>query len=93
MKLRVKYTAQLRTAIGATEEDVELPAESSLSELLVQLATRHCAAKTHLVTEAGQASPSLLVVLNDVAVAARNAATTVLHEGDVVILLPPIAGG
>ena len=93
MKLRVKYSAQLRAAIGATEEDVELPAESSLSELLVQLAARHCAAKTHLVTAAGQAGPSLLMVVNDVAVAGRDAARTLLHEGDVVMLLPPIAGG
>ena len=45
------------------------------------------------MTEAGHARPSLLVVVNDSAVSAREAATTMLHSDDVVTLLPPIAGG
>lgn len=93
MKLRVRYMAQLRAAVGQTEEDVELPEDSRLSEVLVQLASRHEAARTHFVTETGQARPSLLVVVNDAAVSAREAATTLVRHGDVVTLLPPIAGG
>jgi MoaD family protein len=93
MKLRVQYMAQLRGAVGRAEEVIELSEECSLAELLNQLATIHCEARTHLVTEAGHARPSLLVVVNDSAVSARNAATTVLHADDIVTLMPPIAGG
>lgn len=93
MKLRVQYMAQLRAAVGRTEEEVELPDGNSLADLLHQLANTHNAARSHFVTEAGQARPSLLIVVNDAAVSAREAATTLLHSDDVVTLLPPIAGG
>jgi MoaD family protein len=93
MKLRVQYMAQLRAAVGQTEEVIEIAEGRCLVDLLNQLATTHGAAKAHFVTETGQARPSLLIVLNDAAVPAREAATTVLHSDDVVILLPPISGG
>jgi molybdopterin converting factor small subunit len=85
--------AQLRGAVGCAEEVIELSAACSLTQLLNHLATIHGAARTHFVTEAGHARPSLLVVVNDSAVSAREAATTVLHADDTVTLLPPIAGG
>lgn len=93
MKLRVQYMAQLRPAMGRMEEDVELPEGSTVVELLVHLASRHDEAGPHLVTRQGQARPSLLVVVNGSAVPAQESAAAVLHSGDVVILLPPIAGG
>ena len=93
MKLRVQYMAQLRAAVGWAEEEVELAAGSSLDKLLHQLANAHVAARSHFVTETGQVRPSLLIIVNDATVAAREAATTVLHSEDVVALLPPIAGG
>lgn len=94
MKLRVQYTAQLRAAVGRTEEDVDLPESSNVAELLVHLAThRGRDAKPHLITDDGQAQPSLLLVVNGSAVPAREATMTMLKPGDVVTLLPPIAGG
>lgn len=93
MKLRVQYMAQLRAVVGQSEEVVELPAAACLTELLVHLAVVHGEARSHFVTETGQARPSLLIVVNESAVSAREAATTVLHSNDVVTLLPPIAGG
>ena len=93
MKLRVQYMAQLRAAVGQAEEAVELPDGSSLADLLNQLANTHSAARSHFVTETGHARPSLLIVVNDSAVSAREAGTTALHSDDIVTLLPPIAGG
>jgi molybdopterin converting factor small subunit len=94
MKLRVQYTAQLRTAIGCAEEEVELPDGSSLAALLDHLANLrgHEAAK-HLLTPGGDALHSLLVIINDSAQPASSARTTLLRPGDTVSLLPPIAGG
>ena len=94
MKLRVQYTAQLQTAAGRPEEEVELPDGSSLAALLDHLAT--ClgdSAASHLLATSGQAPRNLLVVVNGSAASAHEAAATVLQPGDVVLLLPPIAGG
>ncbi len=93
MKLRVQYMAQLRAVVGRAEEEIELSEGGSLADLLNQLATTYVAASSHFVTEARQARPSLLIVVNDSAVSARETAATVLHSNDVVTLLPPIAGG
>jgi molybdopterin converting factor small subunit len=93
MKLRVQYTAQLRTAVGRAADEVELPDGSSLAALVHHLAEKLADAGPHLTTADGQIHRSLLVVVNDAAVTARDAATAYLREGDVVTLLPPIAGG
>lgn len=93
MKLRVKYSAQLRAALPRAEEEIELPAESRLSELLLHLADRHHSGRPHLVNESGEARASLLMVVNELAVSAADASTVRLCEGDIVWLLPPIAGG
>jgi molybdopterin converting factor small subunit len=94
MKIRVQYTGQLRTAIGHSEDVVELPAASTLAGLLSHLAGQHNSdARTHFVTESGKARQSLLLVLNDEAKSPSDAATTVLQPDSVVVLLPPIAGG
>jgi molybdopterin synthase sulfur carrier subunit len=92
VKLRVRYSSQLRTAMGRDEDELELPAGSSLEMLLMALAERNSQAAAHLVA-GGRPRASLLVVINDRAIPARQAAATVLAEGDVVDLLPPIAGG
>jgi molybdopterin synthase sulfur carrier subunit len=93
MKLRVQYTAQLRTAVGLAEEVMELPEGSRLDDLLQLTAARNQEARPHLLCEKGQTQPSLLMIVNGAAIPAQQAATTVLSEGDTVALLPPIAGG
>jgi molybdopterin synthase sulfur carrier subunit len=94
MKLRVEYTAQLRTISGRPADEIELPAGSNVGELLQHLA-RHLGdgAAPHLLTSEGIAPRSLLVVVNDKAAPAYEAAHRQLQPGDTVLLLPPIAGG
>jgi molybdopterin synthase sulfur carrier subunit len=94
MKLLVQYTGQLRTAVGCSQEEADVAEKSSLADLLVFLASRlHPAARAHLLTDAGRARQSLLLVVNGVAVSATEANGTELQPGDVVTLMPPIAGG
>lgn len=93
MKVRVQYTAQLRTAVGRTADEVDLPNGSSLAVLVRHLAEKLDGAGPHLMSADGQIHRSLLVVVNDSAVTARDSATAALRDGDVVMLLPPIAGG
>lgn len=94
MKLRVQYTAQLRTAAGRPDEEVDLPEGSTLAALLAHLAERlDRAAAMHLVSAEGSIRPSLLIVVNDVVTSPDAAGDKVLQSGDEVLLLPPIAGG
>jgi sulfur carrier protein ThiS len=79
--------------LGHSEEDMELPEGSTLADLLRRLADRRRDAETHLLTPEREPRPSLLIVVNDAAVSAREAATVQLNPGDIVTLLPPIAGG
>jgi molybdopterin converting factor small subunit len=94
VRLQVRYAAQLRTVLGRAEEDLEIPEGSSLAELLLHLAENGAReAEAHLITPSRQPRPSLLMVVNDAAVPAGEAGALVLSPGDVVTLLPPIAGG
>ena len=94
MKLRVQYMAQLRAAVGRPHDDMDLPDGSSLAMLLDRLIqTLDAAAAAHLIAPGGHVRPSLLIVVNDSAAPLPAAANTELRHGDVVLLLPPIAGG
>ncbi len=94
MKLLIQYTGQLRTAVGRSDDRVELPEGSTVAALLAQLGESVGeSARPHLLTQAGTMQPSLLVAVNETACPARQAASTVLQDGDSVVLLPPIAGG
>jgi molybdopterin converting factor small subunit len=94
MKLRVQYTAQLRTVTGRPEDVVELPDGSNLATLLNHLRNLlGDAAAFHLVATSGKLPRNLLIVVNGIAASGDDAADTVLSSDDVVLLLPPIAGG
>lgn len=93
MKLRVKYSAQLRTALQRAEEFVELPDGSRLDEALVLLAGRDQSGRPHLIDERGRPRAGLIIVVNDAAVSSHEVSTLSLQDGDVLTLLPPIAGG
>jgi MoaD family protein len=93
MKVRVQLTAQLRTAIGRSSVELELPDGSSVAALIELLAEMFAEARPHLLTADGQPHRSLLVVVNDSAVLSLNADQALLRPGDAVTLMPPIAGG
>lgn len=94
MRLRVQFTAQLRTAVGRAEEEVDLPEGSNLEGLLVHVATELCRETAgYLLTPGGGLQPSLIVSVNNRAISTHEARATLIRSGDVVMLLPPIAGG
>jgi len=94
MRLRVEYTGQLQSAVGRSEDRVELPDGATVSALLMHLGEK-CGdhVRPHLLNPVGQIQRSLLVAINGTAHAASHAASTVLRHEDNVVLLPPIAGG
>lgn len=92
--IHVQYLAQLRDVVNRANEVVEMPPGCTLAELLGTLAGRHGQnASAHLVTSGGEPQRTLLTIVNEAAIPPREAAATLLQEGDIVTLMPPIAGG
>jgi molybdopterin converting factor small subunit len=92
LNLTVYYFGQLGQAVGLEQEPVNCPESISLPQLLQQLVDRHGESVRRFVFDSqGQPSRSLLITINDTMV--DNPSGSVLHAGDAVALLPPIAGG
>ena len=87
MHVEVQYLAQIKRALGAPGESVELPAGATVGDLLRNLAARH--ATTLLTDEAGAPNRSLLLFLDDRPTDARQ----VLTDDSVLTILAPMAGG
>ncbi len=94
MRILVQYKGQLRTALKCGEEEIELPDGGTVASLLSKLSERHSHVATqHLLTTNGRTPTGLLTVVNDAAISSLQCSMVVLNTGDVVTLLPPIAGG
>jgi sulfur-carrier protein len=82
MRVRILYFAAVREIVGVEEEEVELPASvGSVGDFVVFLAG-------HRPPLAG-ALPGVRVARNEAFAGAGEA----LAEGDVLALIPPVAGG
>jgi molybdopterin synthase sulfur carrier subunit len=82
MTLRVLYFAGLRDALGITEETLELPNDvRTVAGLADHLAARHRAY--------AERRAHVRIARNE----AFAEASEPLAEGDVVALIPPVAGG
>ena len=94
MRIRVQYMAQLRTVIGQAEEELEFATGASLAEVIAHLAlSRRREAASFLLTPRGELQPSLLLAINRTAISPADVGATPLQCGDVLTLMPPIAGG
>lgn len=82
--VRLVYLARLREALGRASESIALSSEATVAKLLDDLRSRGGAYAFELAP--GRA---YRVAVNH----ALAGATTTLHEGDEVALLPPVTGG
>jgi len=90
MRITVEYLAQLRVAAGAARAEVECPEGATVAALLARLADTHGDAFRALaLDDDGAVRRTLLVAAGGRRVGGEDA----LHEGDVLILGTPIAGG
>lgn len=94
MRIRVQYTAQLRSVVGRPEDDVDFRDGATLAEFLHHLGTTACReTKEFLLTTEERLQQSMLVAVNSKAIATESAHAITMRSGDVVTLLAPIAGG
>ena len=92
MRITINYWAQARQATGRASEQVELSGPPSIGELLRYLALSHGDPLRRLVLNGdGLPHPSILLFIGEDQVLVD--AARVLTPGDVLNILPPIAGG
>ena len=92
MKMTLRYTSQLATAAGTSEEILEVADGLELVELLRNLSQRHGPEfSKFVVNDDGNPVPTLVVAVNDTQVDLRDDLS--LKDESEVILITPMSGG
>lgn len=90
MEVKVHYAAQLRRAAGVAEEACDIEAGVTVLQLFRRLASRHESDfRTLLLDAEDQIQKALLIFVGE----EQAAPDRVLHDGDEVLILAPMAGG
>ena len=79
--VRLLYFASVREATSKSEDSIDIPLDTTCTQLLALLSTSY---------------PLLLSLLADVSTAVNEKyveSTTILHHRDTVAIMPPISGG
>jgi adenylyltransferase/sulfurtransferase len=91
MSVTVSIPTPLRSFTGGSDA-VELPG-STVGEVLDSLLKTHTGLKRHLVQEDGRLRNFVNLYLNDTDIRQLRSTQTEVHEGDVLTIVPSIAGG
>ena len=92
MKITLRYTSQLATAAGTSEEDIEVADGIGLVELLGNLSREHGPEfSKFVVNDDGNPVPTLVVAVNGTQVDLRDDLS--LEDESEVILITPMSGG
>ena len=92
MKITLRYTSQLATAAGTSEEDIEVADGIGLVELLGNLSKEHGPEfSKFVVNDDGAPVATLVVAVNDTQVDLRDDLS--LEDNSEVILITPMSGG
>ena len=93
MKITIEYSAQIRRALGVSEETIDLENSQNLHDLILYLAEIHGQLFKDLILDMeGNLSRMILASVNGVQVQGRTSSAD-LKDGDLVNLMSPISGG
>ena len=95
MKVRVQYFAAVRELVGLREETLELADGSTVGVLIDGLVKRHGERFREFLYDAGTGNlrPSIQLLIGDVSVSSTKGLSTVLSDGVVFAIIPPVGGG
>ena len=94
MRVRVSFYVAVGDLAAIPEETVELPASADIRRLLEYLGEEHGSALTDRVLQSdGRIWPAVAIILNGSNVSLYQGLDTQLTDGDVVSVLPVVAGG
>jgi molybdopterin converting factor small subunit len=87
----IKIPPVLRDSVGGAKE--VSASGASVGEVLRDLASSHSATQTQLFSADGQLNRYVNVYLNDEDVRVLDGLDTAVSDGDVLVILPAMAGG
>ena len=94
MEVEVRFYAMLREVAGKKAERVVLPPKSSVGDLIDLLVERYGDEFARYVYDSEKQVRSFLsYMLNGVNINSLDRFDTMLKDGDVLALLPPVGGG
>lgn len=94
MKVKVRYFALLREFTGKREDLVELEEDTSVGELLETLSAKYGEKFRDYLYGVGEFEGlSINILLNGRNISLNEGFKTKLQDGDVLSILPPVAGG
>ncbi len=96
LEIKVRYFTVLRETVGKREETFSFPDDAPVTVDLVlkTLSQKYGSCFTEYVYgESGEPRGFLQFLINGVSVAALNGLVSVLGDGDVLAILPPVGGG
>ena len=95
MKVNVHFFAAARELVGLREETLELPAEGTVRNLLDLLVEKHGQGLRNYMYDpkGAELRRSLQILVGDKPTSALNGLETVLTDGCVLAIIPPVGGG
>jgi molybdopterin synthase sulfur carrier subunit len=93
LKITFRTFATFSEVIGAREMELTLPPGAKVGGLLENLCDAHPGLRERLFDAAGQIKPYILILKNGRSVTSPQQHDTVIDEGDVIAVFPPVAGG
>ena len=94
MKVTVQYFAIIRELVNQREEVLNLKEGSTVLDLLNFVGSKHDTLKDYVFdAKTGTPRNTLQYVLGDKVITALNGFSTILQEGNVFAIIPPVGGG
>lgn len=91
MRVTVEYFGPAREAVGVASETIELDQQFTVAALVRRIAQTHGSRMAGLLLTNGEPSRSLLLAVNEQQV--ESIERTILSDGDVLSIIPPVSGG
>jgi len=93
LKVRVRLYGMAYDEVGTRELSVEVVEGSTVNELLSILVERYPSLTRLVFDDEGVFREYLEVAVNKTDIVGLDGLMTVLNEGDIVLIMPPIGGG
>jgi molybdopterin synthase sulfur carrier subunit len=95
LKVKVHFFAAVRELVGLREETLELPNGGTVRSLLDLLVEKHGQDLRNYIYDAksDELRRSLQILVGDRPTSALNGLSTVLTDGCVLAIIPPVGGG
>ena len=95
VKVKVQFFVSLRELVGTREETLELPERSTVRALLDSVVKSHGERLMDYLYDpkTGHLRPSIHLLVGDKPISAIDGMSTVLSDGVVFAIIPPVGGG